>query len=272
MALLGPVNPIQLAAGASRAVRSLSERLRADHNTLAGRQVRFAPQAMSRYYLYAAVAPSRRSSRPWDDQQVARAQRFARRFSSEQWTDGPRTADADLTCFGEEGVDGAFERVLYVHRDGLVEMLWALSYDDVDECRELNAVELASVVTALACAVASAEYEGICRAGWLTRRVRRTDWLFCVATAVPGESGQRHWDELRFPGQPPPRAVGARANMPPAGYGRETLQSLRRKSAPREVPTALVRELLAANGYHAIGALPEELASYGPCTIPADSG
>jgi hypothetical protein len=69
----------------------------------------FVPQAMSRYYLYAAVAPSPRSPRPWDDQQVARAQRFARSFSSEQWTSEPLTADQDITC---------------LQRNGLAEMEW----------------------------------------------------------------------------------------------------------------------------------------------------
>lgn len=93
--------------------------------------------------------------------------------------------------------------------------------------------------------------------------VRRTDWLFRVSTAVPGASGQQQWEALRFPDAAPPRAVDARAHMPPDGYGQEALRSVRRKHAPRKVPEVLIRELLATNGYHSIGSLPEKLAAHG---------
>lgn len=237
--------------------------MRADHSTLARRQVRFVPQVMVRYYLYAAVAPSRRSIRPWDDQQVGRAQRFAASFAAAGWTARPLTADADLTSFGEQGDDGMFERVLYVHRNGLVEMEWALRCDDIDGRRELDAAEVSRVAAALALAVASPEYGALCRGRRLNVPVRRTDWLFGVSTAVPGASGQQQWEALRFPDAAPPRAVDARAHMPPAGYGQKALRSVRRKHAPRDVPEVLMRELLAANGYHSIGSLPEKLAAHG---------
>jgi hypothetical protein len=263
VAFLGPLNPRQLLAGVGRLLRAARKRARADHSTLARRQVRFTPHAMVRYYLYAAVAPSRGSQRPWDDQQVARAQRFAQSFCSAPWTAQPLTADSHVTSFGQKGADSQFERVLYVRSDGLIELNWALRCETTNGRRELEAVELARVAAALALAVAGPEYETLCRAGRFNRPVRRTDWMFGVSIAVPGNEGQQPWDALRFPGESPPRANDARAHMPQGGYGGDALRSLRRKRAPQKVPTGLVRELLAANGYHTVGNIPEELGAEG---------
>ena len=263
MSFLGTLNPLQLASGAGRTVRAVRERMRADHSTLARRQVRFVPQAMVRYYLYVAVAPSRCSIRPWDDQQVARAQRFASLFAAEPWTAQPLMADGDVTTFGVEGADGMFDRVLYAYRNGLVEMEWALRCEETAGRHELEAAEVARVAAVFALAVASPEYEALSRAGTLRRRVRRTDWLLCLSTAVPTTKGQQQWDALRFPSEAPQRADNARAHMPVAGYGQEALRSLRRRRAPRQVPVVLLRELFAANGYYAIGTLHEELTAEG---------
>jgi sirohydrochlorin ferrochelatase len=51
--------------------------------------------------------------------------------------------------------------------------------------------------------------------------------------------------------------------MPQGGYGTDALRSLRRKRASQKVPPVLVRELLAANGYHTAGKVPEELGAEG---------
>jgi hypothetical protein len=61
VALLGPLNPVHLVAGAAGSLRTLRERIQAERSTLDRRQVMLVSRAKSCYYLYAAVAPGRRS-------------------------------------------------------------------------------------------------------------------------------------------------------------------------------------------------------------------
>lgn len=261
MSLFGPVNPLALAGTGWRTLRRAHDRLRADHMTLARRHVYFSPQAMSRYYLYAAVAPSRRTHRLWDSDQVNRAQRFAAAFADEPWTDTPLNADRDVTAFGATGDDGMFERVVYVSRDGLVELLWALECEEVDGERELDVLEIGRVSAALASAVAERGYAEVCRSRRWWPTARRTDWHFAVATAISASDGQQEWTRLRFPTNEPRRATNARAYMPPEGYGRDALRSLPRRQAPSQVPVVLLRELCAANGYFGDSGLEAKLVA-----------
>jgi hypothetical protein len=221
---------------------------------------------MMRYYLYAAVAPSRRTARKWDDDQVVRAQQFARGLTTEPWAAEPETADQDVTVFRERAADGAAERALYVHHNGLVELLWALRCEREDDgTRELDATEIARVAAAFAAAVADHEYRELCRKRRRPLSVRRTDWLLQISTSVPSSEGQQLWDGLRFPEEPPARAAGSRANAPRYGYGYEALRSLRRKKAPGRVPSTLLKELMAANGYYGAAGLADRLAVQATC-------
>jgi hypothetical protein len=256
------VNPVQLVNVATRAWRVASARTRADHSTLDLRQVRFAPQSMTRYYLYAATAPSRRTAREWDDDQVARAQQFARSFITDAWVDAPETADQEVTIFRERAPDGSADRALYVHRNGLVELLWALGCELDDEGRrELDVTELAHVTVAFAVAVAGREYRNVCRTTRRPLSARRTDWLLQVSTAVSTSEGQHLWDALHFPGEAPSRAMGSRASAPLNGYGSGALRSLRRRKAPARVPATLLKEFMATNGYYGAAGLADRLAA-----------
>jgi hypothetical protein len=161
------------------------------------------------------------------------------------------------------GADGHFERVLYMWRNGLVELLWALDCAESDGARELDPLELGRVSAAFALAVAGRDYGELCRARRWWPAARRTDWRLAVSTSVPDCDGQREWTALRFPSTAPRRATGSRASMPPGGYGEDALRSLARRRAPRQVPLVLLRELQAANGYYGAAQLAEELAAEG---------
>ncbi len=126
MAILGPLNPVQLAGAARDALVSATRRLRPDHRSIAMRSVQFPGTSMLRFYSYAAVAPSRVAAREFDDGQVRRAGVFAADAFPGVFDDTPSHADRSVTVFSV-GRDGAHERALYVHPSGLVELLWALA-------------------------------------------------------------------------------------------------------------------------------------------------
>lgn len=67
MPILGPLDPAQLVRSARGALVAAARRLRSDHRTIAARSVHFYPTGMGRFYLYAAVAPSRSAARAFDE-------------------------------------------------------------------------------------------------------------------------------------------------------------------------------------------------------------
>jgi hypothetical protein len=99
--------------------------------------------------------------------------------------------------------------VLYVHRSGLVELLWALSAEQqesgVDEL-VLDVQEIAAVVAHLAAAVARRPYAEVSSGGRGRRRFARMDWWFSLTPYVSAADGGRAWTGLRFEGAAPPRA------------------------------------------------------------------
>ena len=164
---------------------------------------------MTHFFLYAVVAPSRSAPRAFDDRQVRRARSFANEAFPDVFPDTPPCADDRYTLFAVEDADGGRVHQLYVHRTGLIELLWALtphSSDDTDGELLLDAAEIAEVVHRLANAVAADSYRQISRAGRGRRRFARVDWWFQLAGSVSGHNGQRHWTGLRFAQAPPPRA------------------------------------------------------------------
>jgi hypothetical protein len=148
-----------------RGVLSATARLRPSHRAIAMRTVRFSPDNAIRLYLYVAVAPSRLAPRPFDDGQVRRAQGFVAEAFPGVFDPTPRTADESTTLFTVEGDDGYREHQLYVHRTGLVELLWALAYQDDGDALTLDPVEMAYVVMRTAQAVAQKPFAEISRAG-----------------------------------------------------------------------------------------------------------
>jgi len=252
MPILGPLNPAQLLAGARRLVLAGTSRLRPDHQAIARREVRFSPANMARLYLYVVVAPSRSAPRNFDDGQVGRAGAFAEDAFPGVFPHVPAWADERLTLFTVEGADRMRERALYIHRTGLVELLWALTPEvrDADEPELLlGAGEMASVVAQLASAVGRRPYTEISNAGRGHRRFARVDWWFHLATATSGPNGSQHWTGLRFPGEGPRRAQNWSPAMPVDGYAWNELQNSKR-SRPSEVARAFLSALLGANGYY----------------------
>jgi hypothetical protein len=163
----------------------------------------------------------------------------------------PSLANQEVTVFSLAAADGAAERALYVHRTGLVELLWALGPDagKGDELL-LDAQEIAAVVARLARAVARRPYAEISKAGRGRRRFARVDWGFNLEADVSFPEGSRPWTGLKFPGAAPPRARDQHLSASPAGYGHEQLRNRRRGSPASEIAGVLLGEILAANGYY----------------------
>lgn len=251
--ILGPLSPALLLGAARRLALAGTSRLRPDHQAIARRDVRFSPGDMVRFYLYVVVAPSRSAPRKFDDGQVGRACAFAEDAFPGVFPRVPAWADARLTLFTVEGVDSMRERALYVHRTGLVEVLWALTAEgrDRDEPELLLDVgEMAWVVAQLAAAVGRHPYTEISNAGRGRRRRARVDWWFHLATAMSGSNGAQHWTGLKFPGEGPMRAQNWFPAMPVDGYASKELRNSKRSRLASEVAQAFLGALLGANGYY----------------------
>jgi hypothetical protein len=277
MAVFGPLNPFELARSARAAVTTAGRRLRPDHLAIRQRAVQWYLGApMTHFFLYAVVAPSRSAPRAFDDRQVRRARAFASDAFPGVFSDPPAWADDRYTMFAVQDADGGRLHQLYVHRTGLIELLWALtphtSDDGTDELR-LDATELARVVNRLAAAVAGDSYRQISCAGRGRRRFARVDWWFQLAGSVSDPEGQRHWTGLRFPHAPPPRATHHWPAAPLDGYAGEKLSHARRRTPAGEVANILLSELVTANGYYDFAASLEQTVSAslaaGPPTAPA---
>lgn len=260
MAILGPLNPLELARSGGRLVSAAAQRVRPDHQAIAMRTVRFSPQNMTRLYLYVVVAPSRFAPRPFDDGQVRRARGFVAAAFPGVFDDIPTSAEEHTTLFTVDSEQDHYrERALYVHRTGLIELLWALDYGQTEDALVLDSVEMACVIVRLASAVARAPYAELSRAGRGRRRFARVDWWFHAATAISTATGPRTWTALRFPGAEPPRAKHDWAAAPPGGYGYEQLLNSRRSRPPEQIARTFLIEFLRANGYYEFGGAVEEI-------------
>ena len=224
-----------------------------------------------RRYLYVVVAPNRFAARPFDDGQVRRAQGFVAEAFPGVFEPTPRTADESTTLFTVEGDDGYREHQLYVHRTGLIELLWALTYEDDGDALTIDPVEMASIVMQAAQAVARKTYTEVLRArrGW--RRFARVDWWFQAATRISGPNGPRSWTNLRFPGQIPPRAHHDWAVAPPSGYGFQRLVNSRRRRAPEEIARVFLGEFLTANGYYELSEVVDEVIAHAASRLEGES-
>jgi hypothetical protein len=261
MPILGPLDPAQLFRGARAAVLGAAQRLRPDHHTVATGSAQFYSTGMRRFYLYAAVAPSRSGARAFDEQQVRRAGAFAVDAFPGMFEGAPSLADQDTTVFTVRGDDGADERALYVHRSGLVELLWALTAAQPEGGGEelvLDASEIAAVLAHLAAAVGRRPYAEVSRAGRGRRRFARMDWSVNLAPYVSTADGERAWSALRFAGEAPPRAQHQQPGAPPAGFGTQRLRNRGRKLGPVKVARVVLADVAAANGYYEFTAAVEE--------------
>ncbi|MGP0100040.1 MAG: hypothetical protein ACLPUT_00250 [Solirubrobacteraceae bacterium] len=253
MPILGPLDPSQLFRTARGAVLGAARRLRPDHHTIAIRSVQFYPTGMRRFYLYAAVAPSRSAARAFDERAVRRAGAFAADAFAGVFDTTPSITDQDTTLFTVRGDDGADERALYVHRSGLVELLWALTVEQPEGAGEelaLDASEIAAVLTRVAGAVGRRPYSELSRAGRGPRRLARVDWAVNLASYVSTADGERAWSALRFADATPLRAQHQQPAARPGGFGAQRLRNRRRKLAPIKVARVVLGELAAANGYY----------------------
>jgi hypothetical protein len=253
MPILGPLNPAQMLGSARRLFLAGAGRVRPDHQAIARREVRFSPGNMARLYLYVVVAPSRSAPRNFDDGQVGCACAFVEDAFPGVFPRIPAWADKRLTLFTVESADSMRERALYIHRTGLVELLWALTpevrHGDEPELL-LDAGEMAWLVAQLAAAVGRRPYTEISNAGRGRRRFARVDWWFHLATATSGPNGSRNWTGLKFPGEEPLRAQNWSPAMPTDGYSWKELVNSKRSKPPSEVARSFLGALLGANGYY----------------------
>lgn len=219
---------------------------------------------MVRHYLYIKVAPSRYAPRPSDDLAVDRAQRFVERAFLGVFPREPDTAGPDQVGFAVWDEQRSTHRhAVYVHRSGLVEVLWEMVLEPGARPGEhaLDAVELVRPILSLAEGVASDEYAQLSRAGRGRRRFARVDWLLSTTSYASGQDGQIGWDAVAFPASSPPRAANQRPVTPPGGYGQRTLRSSRRRRKPDDIAAAFMRELLLENGYHSLGDAVDEVVA-----------
>ncbi len=225
---------------------------------------------MVRLYLYVVVAPSRFAPRPFDDGQVRRAQEFVADAFPSVFDPVPRTAEDPTTLFTVEGDDGYREHQLYVHRTGLIELLWSLPYEDGDSLT-LNPVDMAYVVMRMAQAVARKPYTAVSKVGTGRRRFARVDWWFHAGTRISSPAGPRSWTGLRFPGEAPPRARHDWAVAPVDGYGFQRLVNSRRQRAPQEIARVFLTEFLKANGYYGFSAPVEEVITQAASRLESEA-
>lgn len=196
---------------------------------------------------------SRLAERPYDDGQVGRAAAFAEDAFPGVFSPVPASAEERLTLFTVEAEDQCRERALYVHRTGLVELLWALAPQlaEVDDGGfQISAGEIATVVTQLGAAIGRRPYSEIAKVGRGRRRFGRVDWWFHLATGISGDEGSRYWTGLVLEGQTPPRAGQQDPAAPPHGYCGQELRNSRRSQDPREIAQTLLTSVLAENGYY----------------------
>jgi hypothetical protein len=261
MPVLGPLDPLELARSAAGAVAAASRRVRPDHLPIRQRAVQWhVGGSMTHFFLYAVIAPSRSAPRRFDDGQVRRAQAFVAAAFPDVFQQTPVWADDRFTLFAVEDSDGGRLHQLYVHRSGLIELLWPLTptqSEQDDAALMLDAGEIVCVVDQLAGAVAGDTYREISRAGRGRRRFARVDWWFQLAGSVSGETGQRPWTGLRFAAEAPPRAANHWPAAPTYGYGGEQLGSVRRRTPGRVIARNLLSEIVKANGYYDFAACVE---------------
>jgi hypothetical protein len=242
-------------------VLGAAQRLRPDHHTIATGSVQFYPTGMRRFYLYAAVAPSRSAARAFDERAVRRAGAFAADAFPAVFEPPPSIADQDTPVFTVRGDNGADERALYVHRTGLVELLWALTVEQPEGGGgelALDASEIAAVLARVAGAIGRRPYAEVSRAGRGRRRFARVDWSVNLAPYVSTADGERAWSALRFADAAPPRAQHQQPVAQPGGFGAQRLRNRRRKLAPIKVARVVLGELSAANGYYEFTAAVEQ--------------
>ena len=208
---------------------------------------------MTYFFLYAVVAPSRSAPRSFDDGQVRRAHAFAADTFPGVFPDTPTWADDRHTLFAVEDADGGRAHQLYVHRSGLVELLWPLTpargQGDGSELY-LDSGEIVGVVDRLAHGIAGDAYREISRTGRGRRRLARVDWWFHLAGSISDDTGQRPWTGLRFADAEPPRASHHWPAAPVRGYAGDQLAYVRRRTPARHVAATVLSEIVKANGYY----------------------
>jgi hypothetical protein len=248
--IVGPFNPAQLISVVRRSALVATRRVRPDHRAVALRSVTFSPMSMGRLYLYVVLAPSRYAPRPFDPQQVSRAQAFATDAFPGVFDTVPNYADDSQVLFAVEAADGYRERALYIHPTGAVELLWALTCEEEDDEIRLDATEMTTLIAQVADAVGRRPWTELSKAGRGYRRFARVDWNFNLATRVAGDAGPRAWTGLTFVGEAPPRASGQSPGAPVGGYGRARLRNSRRTKPGEEIARIFLAEMLTASGYY----------------------
>lgn len=246
-----PVSPGQipgLAKWVRDGVRWIATRVMPDHASVGQLSLRPNQFAMSRHFVYAAVAPSRSGARPFDDRSVRRAMAFAGRVAPGAFSAEPQISDGHKSLFYTESDDGVRERELAVDRTGLVELLWSVSLRSTpDEGLLLPATAVVRPLLMLAAAVGTQDYAELSGLHAHRRHFGKVDWSFMMTCAARPNGVRETWSAIEFPGTPPPRA-GAQhgGEFPPHGVGWRSL----RRSAGRGAVSGFLRELLVANGYH----------------------
>jgi hypothetical protein len=251
---MDPVSPGQipaLARWARDGTRWVAARVKPDHNSI--RQLWLRPNqfAMVRHFVYAAVAPSRRCARAWDDQSVRRAMAFADRATPGTFSAEPQISDGYKSLFYTQTSDGTRERELAVYRTGLVELLWSVPLRRApDEQLLLPATAVVGPLLGLADAVATREYAELSGLHHRRRHFVKVDWSFMMTCAASPNGVRETWSAIELPDPRPPRAGAQHGGEFPAhGTGRLSL----RRSAGRDAISGFLTELLVANGYHELG-------------------
>lgn len=255
--------PGSLIAVLSRALTAAARRtraaLRADHGPINGRSHRHLDATMTRFFLYAAVAPSR-TPRPRDvERWTAHALALREKLNLTGLPGEPDWLDGEAARWESPSqADGARQASVLITCNGLVEIFVALDEHEGDR-PTLSLAQVADVLTLLSAAIGSDAYPGC--AGWRVGvRARRVDLVAAVTARRTGTEGAQSWTVLRFEQAPPPRSAQRRASMPPAGYGPPLLWSVRRSRLERRAVAVVVEQLLRANGYYALGDLPVRVA------------
>lgn len=234
--------------------------LRVDHRPINERTHRHLDATMTRFFAYVAAAPSR--SPP--------------RRDVEHWTQAAITLRDQLPIVGlptqpdwltdvearwncPPAADGARAASLRITRSGLLEVFVALDEGDEPQDSVLDVEEIANVIAMVETAVESRAFHKT--AGWrMVGRLRKVDVVAAVTARRSSDDGARAWSALRFPAAGPPRSAQRIAMMPPLGYGRPELWSMRRRGLEGRATAVVIGQLLRANGYFELGGLPDRLS------------
>lgn len=208
----------------------------------------------SRIRLVIACAPSRSLRRP--SFRPDAAIRLIRKQFPGQFPDQPAVSDVRTGVKFTVSPTGSTENgYAWAWVTGRIDLSTYIDLQPIDGRCIVPVMAILEPIALVADAVASLGYHEV----FGLRRWplgRRFDWFIGVGGELVREDGCTvPWDDLAFPGRPPPRAGTQQyPYCAPGGFARERLRSWNPRRPLRQLLGAFLEDFLLTNGYHDIDA------------------